>query len=146
LYLGNESIQYRLEIDFDAPILGYLPTAAGMVLTTPAFAVEFYDRDGNLSELFTNNLPFSADPNDTSDDRFVGATNPAGISKLVVTDTIGYFESRQVVTIDHFQYGLLVPEPASWLLLALAAAGLFALRRASERCFVRQAGRTPATQ
>ena len=129
IQIGNEDIVYNLEIDFDAQKLGFLPTAVGMVLTTPATGFSVYDAAGNREDFLTNNLVFSSDPNVTSDDRFIGAINPDGISKITIGARLSYSSAEQVATIDHLQYGLLVPEPATWPLLAAGCLSLFPFRR-----------------
>ncbi len=122
------------EIEFDANELGFLPTAVGLVLTDGAGSMSgltVYDAIGNVATYDTNDVLL--DPLTTSDDRFIGIINPNGISRLRMSRTIitasGDFNTPRV---DHLQYGLLVPEPATMLSLSIAGV-LFGVRLAIVR-------------
>ncbi len=122
-----------IQFDFDANELGYLPTAVGFVLTAGAGSMSgltVYDSAGNFTHFDTTGL--SLDPNTTSDDRFIGITNPNGISSLIMGRTIiaasGDFVSPRL---DHLQYGLWIPEPSAAALVssALGMLSVFKVRR-----------------
>jgi len=89
-----------------------------------------YDGQGNSTNFDTSDLLLN--PSTTSDDRFIGITNPNGISSLIMGRTIlaesGDFASPRL---DHLQYGLWIPEPSVTALVcsALAAISVFGARR-----------------
>ena len=100
--------------EFDLDTLSSLPTHAGVVWTDLGFntsgsygfgtvSFEVFDAEGNL---FGTNGPFSLGDGSatggTDEDRFFGAFNPAGISRIVlsVNSTDWQF--------DHLQYGCLL--------------------------------------
>jgi hypothetical protein len=116
-----------IQFDFDSSELGYLPTAVGFVLTAGAGSMSgltVYDGQGNSTNFDTSNLLLN--PSTTSDDRFIGITNPNGISSLVMGRTIlaasGDFASPRL---DHLQYGLWIPEPSATALVCSALAAFF---------------------
>jgi len=122
VYFTPESTFYAFQIEFDANELGFYPTAVGIVLTDGAgylSGLTVYDGQGNTANFDTSNLLL--DTSTTSDDRFIGITNPNGISSLIMGRTIiaasGDFASPRL---DHLQYGLLVPEPTGAALTYLA--------------------------
>ena len=113
---------YSTEIvrfQFDPVELGFLPTAVGFVLTLapPGLRSQFtaFAPDGSSAFIDTNDLVLTSGT--TSDDRFVGVLNPLGILQIVFTSTGIVSRGPRV---DHLQYGLLVPEPDSVFVFALA--------------------------
>lgn len=123
-----------IEFEFDADELGFLPTAVGFVLTDGAGSMSgltVYDGDGNVVHFDTTNLIL--DPTTTSDDRFIGITNPNGISSLIMGRTIitasGDFASPRL---DHLQYGLWIPEPNA-IALVSSALGMISVFKARRR-------------
>lgn len=92
-------------ITFDATALGGLPTHAGVVWTDGAGVVRFEAFDATGASLGT--LDSSGDPafpdgsysGTTAEDRFFGAYDRGGISRLVIGNSEGGIE------IDHVQYG-----------------------------------------
>lgn len=106
-------------ITFDKNVLGSLPTAAGLVWTdgvNPITFEAFDENDVSLGILIGNHADNSF-TGGTDEDRFYGATNSGGISKLVISDPSG-------IEVDHVQYGgffaaLALPEPSTWAMLLL---------------------------
>ncbi len=116
---GKDSIT----ITFDKTVLGNLPTDVGIVWTdvgyaTPsnyygAFKFEAFDASGNsLGVIGPTMVGDGANTGTTAEDRFFGASNSGGISKI----TIGMTNSTDW-EVDHLQYGsTVVPEPISSIL------------------------------
>ena len=117
------------QIEFDADVLGYYPTAVGIVLTDGAgflSGLTVHDADGNVMNYGTGDIDL--DPHATSDDRFVGVLNPDGISMLMFGKTILDATPTNTPRIDHLQFGVLVPEPSSICLVYMMLGALgFAL-------------------
>ena len=137
---GNETVGHSIfangnagpiTITFDANALGFLPTAAGLVWTDGANPITFeaFDQNGVSLGTLVGNHADGSNSGTTDEDRFYGAINPGGISRLTIVDPAG-------IEIDHIQYGLLaevgtsLPEPGTWatMLLGFGAMGC-ALRR-----------------
>lgn len=114
---------WAFEIEFDENVLGYLPTAVGIVLTDGAGArsgITVFDAAGNPMDYGTTEIDL--DPLTTADDRFIGVTNPAGIRRLVFGKTfLTGVDNITPPRLDHLQYGLLIPEPGALPLAILAA-------------------------
>ena len=126
-----ESSFNAFQIRFDADVLGFYPTAVGIVLTDgagPLSGLTVYDRLGNPASFGTTTLILN--PNTTSDDRFIGVTNPDGISGLTFGKTILDAAPSNIPRLDHLQYGLLIPEPTA---TALVYSGLLYLTRRGVR-------------
>jgi hypothetical protein len=121
----------RLEFTFDGGALGGLPTEAGVVWTDVANVspgqfgitnVTFEAFDENGLSLGTTGPFLLGDglfTGQTSEDRFFGALNAGGISRIALeTDNSVDWE------VDHLQYGRVtttsVPEPCTMWLLAAA--------------------------
>jgi hypothetical protein len=95
-----------ITFQFDDSTLGSLPTHAGIVWTDGEGTISFEAFDQNGASLGTIG-PFS-DPGvvpdasfsgGTAEDRFFGATNDSGISKIFISNTSGGIE------VDHLQFG-----------------------------------------
>lgn len=90
-----------IRFDFDAGVLGALPTAAGIVWTDGegSFSFEAFDPMGaSLGTLG----PFPAGGSvsgETAEDRLVGVYDAGGVSAIVISNTAGGIE------VDHLQYG-----------------------------------------
>ncbi|MFI4950996.1 MAG: PEPxxWA-CTERM sorting domain-containing protein, partial [Caulobacterales bacterium] len=93
---------------------------------------EAFDQNGVSLGTIVGNHADGSFTGGTAEDRFYGATNAGGISKLVISNPPG-------IEIDHIQYGVGaaatggVPEPASWALMVLGFGGLGAAMRARRR-------------
>lgn len=136
---GNETQGHSLfaggsiTLIFDAAVLGSLPTAAGLVWTDGANPITFeaFDQNGVSLGIIIDNHADNSIQGTTAEDRFYGATNSGGISRLSISDPAG-------IEIDHVQYGLgpltsAVPEPASWAMMWLGFAAIgWRLRRRAQ--------------
>ena len=103
---------------FDAGVLGALPDAVGLVWTDGAGTITFeaFDQDGVSLGTVIGSHADGSFFGTIVDDRFYGATNSGGISKITISNSSGGIE------VDDLQYGrrspvTAVPEPASLLLL-----------------------------
>lgn len=116
-----------LSFEFDATELGFLPHAVGFAVSGfGTIGLSAYDAQGRLVASTTaepylgyfDDLPIPPPPSS-----FIGATYTGGISRIAVGSNEVMFE------LDDFQYGQLVPEPASALLVASALLFITARRR-----------------
>ena len=113
------------QFDFQSERLGFLPTAFGFARPYSATAdadltIDVYGRGGMLLDSTTSTFSTS------SDLPFIGVTALSGISRVVITShtlTSGSERRSANLSIDHFQYGLIVPEPSTVFLTLFAAAG-----------------------
>ncbi len=120
-----------ITLTFDAAALGgALPTHAGLVWTDGNNPITFeaFDQNGVSLGVLIGNHATAGFTGQTDEDRFYGATNAGGISRLVISNPPG-------IEIDHIQYGFAaaIPEPASWAMMiaGFGLAGAVARRRAS---------------
>ena len=113
------STYYR--VNFDAGILGTLPTFAGLVVTDgkpssdnffSGFTVLIRDGNGRISNrVFPTEMDNSSN-GEVIEDRFFGVAAPEGILEFSVTsfyEALHFDEYRY--EIDHVQFGFGVPEP-----------------------------------
>jgi hypothetical protein len=115
---------------FSGALLGALPTHVGLVWTdglAPIF-FEAFDQNGVSLGTLTGNHANGSFNGETDDDRFYGAVNAGGISRIYMNNATAGIE------IDHLQYGRLgatttAPEPAPLALLAGGLGALVAVRR-----------------
>ncbi len=120
LYAGDSA---GITFTFDKAALGgHLPTDVGIAWTDgggPSRTFQAFDAIGNplsgspLTD--STGVFFPASDSDPSNYRLFYATNPGGISSIVIANSTGGIE------VDDLQYGYAVPEPAA---LALLAVGL----------------------
>jgi hypothetical protein len=109
---------------FDTAVLGYLPTAVGLVITDgggPRSRFTAYDSDGTSAFINTDDLIFSSLT--SSDDRFLGVTNPNGIAQITYSKVMLDFDPSTHgpdPRVDHLQYGLVVPEPSVAISISIA--------------------------
>lgn len=110
--------------EFDADILGALPTSAGLVWTDGNFLAttifEAFGPDGESLGFSVHTLGDATHTGETGEDRFIGLVYAGGISAIEIRADLGRIE------VDHIQYGNLVPAPGAFALLGLT--GLFARR------------------
>lgn len=105
-----------LHFAFDATALGFLPNSFGFVWTheiPKSIGITLYDSDGGVmaSKFINGGGELSAMPSE--DDRFIGVTSNVGFAAVEVSSFYeGPFSHFQI---DHLQYGLTIPEPASLL-------------------------------
>lgn len=129
------------QFDFDAGTLGALPTHVGLVWTDVGqvtsgqygysdVTFEAFDQFGaTLGVIGPFLLGDGSISGETAEDRFFGAINDGGISRIVIrSPTTNDWE------VDNLQYGLAqpVPEPATAGLL-LTGLGMMATRKLRER-------------
>jgi hypothetical protein len=132
---GNPSVGHSLfangliTLTFDAIALGSLPTAAGLVWTDGNNPITFeaFDQNGISLGTIVGNHADGSFSGTTDEDRFYGATNSGGISRLVISNPPG-------IEIDHIQYGLgaattAIPEPVTFSIFGAGLLGAAALRR-----------------
>lgn len=117
------------QLDFDKNVLGFLPTAVGMVITSArerfpgALHTWLIVRDSEgqvLTEIDTTAIQSTG--HDASDDFFIGIASSVGIAGLdfgVNVLTVPFPGGSPTVWFDHIQYGLLVPEPNSIVILCV---------------------------
>ena len=122
--------------EFNALILGFLPTHVGIVWTDGLGEVTFraYDANAILLGSSTATPATALTSGQTDEDTFFGVIHSGGISRVEISNAMGGIE------VDHLQYGAtastLVPEPSSIALLCSGILSLigFRLRRChSER-------------
>lgn len=118
---------------FDAGVLGKLPTSVGIVWTdgdAPDRSFEAFDEHGvSLGTIIDSTQKFfsTGGDDDPANYRFFGVTNPGGISAITIANSSGGIE------LDHLQYGLNAPEPATWAMMLIGLGGLGAAMRARRR-------------
>src|SRR4051812_8186344 len=109
-------------VGFDSSQLGYLPTDVGFVWTYGPLnsVVRLGVYDGNSNEIGYKIFPGigNGNDNDTTDDRFFGVLSSEGIGSILITTS--YPGDTAFFEMDHFQYGLLVPEQRSEITLVIA--------------------------
>jgi len=105
---------------FDAAVLGHLPTHVGIVWTDgdgPNRTFKAFDASNALIGTIidpTQKFFSTGGDGDTSNYRFFGATDPAGISSIFIANDGGGIE------VDDLQYGLSsIPEPGTLALTIL---------------------------
>ncbi len=108
-----------------------LPTAAGIVWTDgDVNHITFFEAFGpgmaSLGVLGPFDLGDAFNTGETAEDRFFGVSDPDGILAIRLTNT----NASGGLEVDHVQFGLLVPEPATFSMLAL---GLVAIALRARR-------------
>jgi hypothetical protein len=118
---------------FDAAVLGHLPTHVGIVWTDgdgPNRTFKAFDASNALIGTITDPTQkffSSGGDGDTSNYRFFGATDPAGISSIFIANDGGGIE------VDDLQYGLSsIPEPGT-LTLTMLPMGILVTRAVLRR-------------
>jgi hypothetical protein len=119
-----------LTFTFSAGVLGALPDAVGIVWTDGAGTITFeaFDESGVSLGQLTGSHADGSFNGTIGDDRFYGATNSGGISRIFISNASGGIE------VDDLQYGRRgaisgVPEPSALMLLGLSLALLALARR-----------------
>ena len=111
---------------FDKNVLGGLPTHVGIVWTdgTNDIFFEAFDQNGVSLGSLTGHHANGAFTGATDEDRFYGAINAGGISKIHIHSGGGGIE------LDHLQYGIeSVPEPASTAAMSVGIMAMLRRRR-----------------
>jgi hypothetical protein len=130
----TQEVAVELSFEFEATELGYLPQAVGFV-TSNAFpvTVSFYGANQTLAETMSAPAAPLRDPIPPLSglrnavefyqrDRFFGAIHHGGISRVEIAIL------AHAVFVDDFQYGRLIPEPASVFLAWVGVLCAFLLR------------------
>lgn len=90
---------------------GPLPTRAGIVWTDAGAGAtvmfQAFDQNGLSLGMFATHTADNSNNGETAEDRFFGAFNPGGISRIFISNSSGGIE------VDHLQFGSPVPEPAT---------------------------------
>jgi hypothetical protein len=126
---SDNSNSPRVELRFDARILGQLPTHIGVVLTDgnkdAKTRVEVFDASGlsvgstnaNLTNTF---LDGSISGGGTAEDRFFGFMSAQGIARMTIDSIKGGAKESIAFTLDHMQYGF---DPVTGNAAPIAEAG-----------------------
>lgn len=94
-----------LKLNFNAQVLGALPTHVGVVWTDGGGKVSFEAFDAQGASIYKfgpfsePGFPDNTSNSSTTEDRFFGAYSPSGIGSIMISNTEGGIE------IDHLQYG-----------------------------------------
>jgi hypothetical protein len=129
---GRSVFSNGMNARFNATTLGAFPTFAGVVWTDgqDPISVTFFDQNGDILGTLTGMHADGGIAGETGEDRFYGAFNASGISRIFIVNAGG-----APMETDHYQYGMrlntaAVPEPATWSLMIFGFASLgAALRR-----------------
>ncbi len=65
-----------------------------------------------------------AEQGTASPHKFFGVIDTDGFNQFLWQEVEGVFDDQKLIFADDFTFARAVPEPAGWLLLAFAAAGL----------------------
>jgi hypothetical protein len=115
-------------IDFEISELGFYPTSIGFVITdqqnvnpSSSLLVILNALGERIASFDTSRI--LSQPNDASDDWFIGVTNPDGIHGFQFERTATTIVNRSnYISFDHLQYGIVVPEPHGLVVVSLALA------------------------
>lgn len=133
---AQQSSFTSVSFQFDDSVLGAFPTHAGIVWTDGgadgsgapgSFTFEAFDVAGFSLGSITTTLGDGIINGPTDEDRFFGATNASGISKITFTNNSA--DSLAFIEVDHIQYGQAVPEPSGCIPLAISAISFLGFRR-----------------
>ena len=112
----NQPAAPPLVFTFNANVLGTLPTHAGIVWTDGINPIVFeaFDAGGSsLGQVIGNHAVFNSYGGQTDSDRFYGAVDLGGISRIEIKSGI-----PGGIEVDHLQYGA-IPVPGAVLLGAM---------------------------
>jgi len=135
LFVGHNVTGLPVLISFDAGVLGKLPTHVGLVVTDlqvfgqldfmePVTLEAFGPGGVSLGTVTDPNFGNSTTFGGTDEDRFLGFFSDAGIESISITSP-----SLVQLELDHIQYGGVVPEPSSFILVCIGAIGFAVYRR-----------------
>jgi hypothetical protein len=118
------SFSHQITFNFNASLLGSLPTRAGIVWTDGQGPTEFraFGENGQLLGTIVGNHADLDFTGETNEDRFYGWAHAGGISRIQILNQNGGIG----LEVDHLQYEV-VPEPATMVSLGFGA--LFLARR-----------------
>lgn len=129
-YFSNTS---PIRFEFDAGILGVLPSHVGIVWTDGSnnIVVSAFGANGVLLGTINGSHAGAGFNDDTAEDRFYGVIEAGGISAIEIANPPG-------IEVDHLFYGYAeavnpIPEPATYALVGSVLAAAIAARRFARR-------------
>lgn len=114
---------FQLTFEFDSAVLGYLPNSFGVTWTDgppeSSFSLLLTTGIGEtVSSEVIRRVGDTSRNGETAEDFFLGVIAPSGIAEITVRGSfVGELQDSAYIEIDHLQYGRIVPEPATTVLM-----------------------------